>query len=80
MNNSAMPGSWNSPLSAAMLAGAATSIGYTQVADGELYWDEIRPHEGGRRVVVSRQGDFLPAPWDAKSSILEYGGLSWLVI
>ena len=80
MNNSAIPGSWKSPLTAAMLAGAATSIGYTQVADGELYWDEIRPHEGGRRVVVSRKGDFLPAPWDAKTSILEYGGLSWLVI
>jgi len=45
----------------------------------DLWWDEVRPSEGGRTLVVSRQlGDILKAPWSAKSQVHEYGGISWL--
>jgi dipeptidyl aminopeptidase/acylaminoacyl peptidase len=49
--------------------------------DDDLWWDEVRPTEAGRTLVVSRQhGDILKSPWSAKSQVHEYGGLSWLGI
>lgn len=73
------PGEWKSPLTAAMLAEAGNTIWWTQAIEDDVWWDETRPSEGGRTVIVSRaHGDILPAPWDAQSRVHEYGGLSWL--
>lgn len=48
----------------------------------ELWWDEPRPHEGGRRCVVRRLPDgtlvdALPEGWNARNRLIEYGGRSW---
>ncbi|MEU8249320.1 prolyl oligopeptidase family serine peptidase [Nonomuraea sp. NPDC048916] len=48
----------------------------------EVWWDEPRPHEGGRRCVVRRlpdgsRVDALPAGWNARNRLVEYGGRSW---
>ncbi|WP_236003356.1 S9 family peptidase [Nonomuraea antri] len=48
----------------------------------EVWWDEPRPHEGGRRCVVRRlpdgsRTDALPAGWNARNRVIEYGGRSW---
>ena len=52
---------------------------WSQAMGDDLWWDEVRPSEGGRSLVVSRhQGDILKAPWSAKSQVHEYGGISWL--
>lgn len=52
---------------------------WTQSVGQDLWWDEVRPSEGGRTLVVSRaHGDILKAPWSAKSQVHEYGGISWL--
>jgi dipeptidyl aminopeptidase/acylaminoacyl peptidase len=73
------PGEWKSPLTAAMLAEAGIIIGWTQTIEDDLWWDETRPSEGGRTVIVSlTHGDILPAPWSAQSRVHEYGGISWL--
>jgi dipeptidyl aminopeptidase/acylaminoacyl peptidase len=73
------PGSWPSPLSASLLAHAGSSIMWSQPVGQDLWWDEVRPSEGGRTLVVSREhGDILKAPWSAKSQVHEYGGISWL--
>lgn len=73
------PGEWKSPLTAAMLAKAGNIIGWTQVIEDDLWWDETRPSDGGRTLIVSRMhGDILPAPWSAHSQVHEYGGISWL--
>ena len=54
---------------------------WSQAMDDDLWWDEVRPTEAGRTLVVSRQhGDILKSPWSAKSQVHEYGGLSWLGI
>jgi dipeptidyl aminopeptidase/acylaminoacyl peptidase len=79
MTTKLKPGSWPSPLSAATLASASTKIAFTQVVEDDLWWDESRPQENGRKVVVSRKhGDILKAPFSAVSQAHEYGGLSWL--
>lgn len=52
---------------------------WSQSVGDDLWWDELRPSEAGRTLVVSRQhGDILKAPWSAKSQVHEYGGISWL--
>ncbi|MEU6998912.1 prolyl oligopeptidase family serine peptidase [Nonomuraea sp. NPDC046570] len=48
----------------------------------EVWWDEPRPAEGGRRCVVRRAADgtlsdVLPAGWNARNRLVEYGGRSW---
>ncbi len=77
-------GSWQSPLSATMVASSA--IGLDQIAvDGEdLYWIEMRPGEGGRHVVVRRASDgrivdVTPAGYSARTLVHEYGGGAYAV-
>jgi len=63
------------------LAQAGSSLMWSQAMGNDLWWDEVRPTEAGRTLVVSRQyGDILKSPWSAKSQVHEYGGLSWLGI
>lgn len=76
----AQPGTWKSPVTPEMLSQAGISLGFTQAFHEDLFWDEARPSENGRNVVVSRKnGDILPAPWSATTRVHEMGGLSWLV-
>jgi len=63
-----------------MLSQAGVSLGFTQTFNDDLFWDESRPAENGRNVIVSREnGDILPAPWNASTRVHEMGGLSWLI-
>jgi dipeptidyl aminopeptidase/acylaminoacyl peptidase len=79
MKSQRKPGTWSSPLSAAMLAEAGNVNLWPQVVGDDLWWDEMRPSEEGRTLIVSRQhGDLLKAPWNASTQVHEYGGLSWL--
>jgi dipeptidyl aminopeptidase/acylaminoacyl peptidase len=73
------PGEWPSPLTAQLLTQASTRLGWTQVVDGDLWWDESRPNESGRVAVVSEsRGDLISASWNASTAVHEYGGLAWL--
>ncbi|MFF9407470.1 prolyl oligopeptidase family serine peptidase [Streptomyces anandii] len=75
-------GSWPSPVDAALAAahdGKPEFVGF--VAD-EVWWTEPRPAEGGRRTLVRRRTDGteespLPAPWNVRSRVIEYGGRPW---
>ena len=76
----AKPGTWKSPVTPEMLSQAGISHGFIQAFHDDVFWDESRPAENGRTVVVSRtNGDVLPAPWSASTRVHEMGGLSWLV-
>lgn len=76
----AQPGSWKSPITPEMLSQEGISLGFTQTFHGDLFWDESRPAENDRNVIISRQnGEILPAPWSASTRVYEMGGLSWLV-
>ncbi|MFJ3905399.1 prolyl oligopeptidase family serine peptidase [Streptomyces sp. NPDC090025] len=75
-------GSWPSPIDAALAAahdGRPESVGF--VGD-EVWWTAPRPTEGGRRTLVRRRADgteesALPAPWNARTRVIEYGGRPW---
>jgi acetyl esterase/lipase len=75
-------GEWVSPISAEMLAASGHPVECGAWVGPELWWSELRPTEGGR-YAVRRAGpggdpeDVLPAPWNARSRVHEYGGGAW---
>src|SRR6202050_4017234 len=78
-------GEWPSPITAADVARGRLRISFPTVSGGEVWWQEGRPDEGGRVTVVHRAAggklaDVLPAPWNARSRVHEYGGLSYFSV
>ncbi|MGW0758694.1 prolyl oligopeptidase family serine peptidase [Streptomyces sp. NPDC002814] len=75
-------GSWPSPIDAALAAAHDGHPEYVGFVGDEAWWTEPRPTEGGRRTLVRRRTDgteesMLPAPWNVRSRVIEYGGQPW---
>jgi dipeptidyl aminopeptidase/acylaminoacyl peptidase len=76
-------GEWPSPIEAAHVARSQVGLSFPVIADGQVWWQETRPSEAGR-LAVAVQGpdgvrrDLLPAPWNARTRVHEYGGQSYL--
>ncbi|MFB9833286.1 S9 family peptidase [Actinoallomurus acaciae] len=71
-------GSWPSPISAADVARARLRLGFPTIHGDRVWWQETRPEKGGRTTIVRSGTDLLPAPWDARTRVHEYGGRSYL--
>jgi dipeptidyl aminopeptidase/acylaminoacyl peptidase len=86
MTETAAYGTWKSPISAAAVARGAVAVSYPSIAGGEVWWQERRPSEGGRSTIVASAGpgtaprELLPAPWNARTRVHEYGGKSYLPV
>src|SRR5215207_11244604 len=77
-------GSWPTPITSALVVRAAARLGEVVVDGTDVWWSEGRPAEGGRSVIVRRSADgtttdVLPAPFNARTRVHEYGGGSWTV-
>ena len=77
-------GSWKSPIHAAQIASAGLKLAQVEISDGTIYWNELRPSEGGRCVVVRRNADgtttdMVPVPFNARTRVHEYGGGAYFV-
>ncbi|MEU9455023.1 prolyl oligopeptidase family serine peptidase [Streptomyces sp. NPDC048277] len=72
-------GSWPSPVDAALAAAHDGSPEWVGFVGDETWWTEPRPQEGGRRTLVrgSTRESVLPAPWNVRSRVIEYGGQPW---
>ncbi|MCT9076661.1 LpqB family beta-propeller domain-containing protein [Streptomyces fulvoviolaceus] len=75
-------GSWPSPIDAALAAAHDGHPEWVGFVGDEAWWTEPRPTEGGRRTLVRRRADgteesVLPAPWNVRSRVVEYGGQPW---
>ncbi|MEV7073882.1 LpqB family beta-propeller domain-containing protein [Streptomyces sp. NPDC091972] len=75
-------GSWPSPIDAALAAAHDGHPEWLGFVGDEVWWTEPRPAEGGRRTLVRRRADgreepVLPAPWNVRSRVIEYGGHPW---
>ncbi|MCX3063356.1 dipeptidyl-peptidase 5 [Streptomyces beihaiensis] len=75
-------GDWPSPIDAALAAANDGSPDFPGFVGDEAWWTEPRPAEGGRRALVRRAADgsessVLPAPWNVRSRVIEYGGRPW---
>jgi dipeptidyl aminopeptidase/acylaminoacyl peptidase len=78
-------GEWPSPISAAEATRAVTELSFPAVRDKEVWWQEARPDDGGRTTIMcagpdGHSQDLLPAPWDARTTVHEYGGQSYLPV
>jgi dipeptidyl aminopeptidase/acylaminoacyl peptidase len=76
-------GAWPSPITASDVAAASVGLSWPTPVGDEVWWTEERPAEGGRHVVVRRRADgseqdLLPAPWNARTRVHEYGGASYV--
>ena len=77
-------GSWKSPITSDLIV--KESIGLTQprLAEGDAYWIEMRPSEGGRQVIVrhdqeGKRADLNPSGFNARTRVHEYGGGDYVV-
>jgi dienelactone hydrolase len=75
-------GDWPSPIDAATAVSHSGSPDHLGVIGDELWWTAPRPAEAGRRALIRRRPDGteecpLPAPWNVRSRVIEYGGTPW---
>jgi dipeptidyl aminopeptidase/acylaminoacyl peptidase len=78
-------GTWPSPITAADVAGRQRLISYPRGIGQDVWWQERLPAEGGRVTIMhlgadGRRRSLLPAPWNARTRVHEYGGLSYLPV
>ncbi|HEV2452233.1 MAG TPA: prolyl oligopeptidase family serine peptidase [Streptosporangiaceae bacterium] len=78
-------GTWASPITAESVAAKRLRISFPVVSDDQVWWQEVRPNEEGRTTIVhraadGRRRDLLPPPWNARTRVHEYGGLSYLPV
>jgi dienelactone hydrolase len=83
MKTVARYGSCKSPITSDLIVAGSVWLGRI-VTEGEtVYWSELRPSERGRNTIVrlagGQAGDLLPAPWNARTRVHEYGGGAFLV-
>src|SRR3954462_3218382 len=79
-------GSWRSPVTSQMLVERAVGLSQVVVDGDEVYWNEARPAEAGRQVIVRRAAsggtspvDVLPEGFSARTLAHEYGGQAYAV-
>lgn len=78
-------GTWSSPISADLAAGAGIRLSEVKIRGRVLSWLEGRPLEGGRSVPVTRDlgdkageaSDAIPPEFNARTRVHEYGGGSY---
>jgi dipeptidyl aminopeptidase/acylaminoacyl peptidase len=77
-------GSWKSPITAELYASTFIGLG-DPLADGrDVYWNELRPKEAGRNVIVKGVPDggitdITPSGFNARTRVHEYGGAAYIV-
>jgi dipeptidyl aminopeptidase/acylaminoacyl peptidase len=77
-------GSWQSPITSALIVAGSIGVSGPNFHKNALYWTESRPQEGGRNVLVKRneeglESDVNPAPFNIRTRVHEYGGGAGLI-
>ncbi len=77
-------GAWRSPITADLIVAGTLRLGQIALDGDDVYWEEGRPAEGGRTVVVrrapdGRTADATPAPFNVRTRVHEYGGGAFAV-
>lgn len=77
-------GTWRSPVGAELVAKATTWIHEVRIEGDAVWWLELRPHEGGRTVLVrsdpgSDPADVTPEAFDVRTLVHEYGGGAYTI-
>ncbi|HEV2761964.1 MAG TPA: hypothetical protein VGV38_03135, partial [Pyrinomonadaceae bacterium] len=75
-------GSWKSPITSDLIVQGTVGLGQVVPDGADTYWAELRPSEAGRVTVVRRTADgrtldLVPAGFNARTRVHEYGGGSY---
>ncbi|MFQ6012602.1 MAG: prolyl oligopeptidase family serine peptidase [Thermoplasmata archaeon] len=78
-------GSWKSPVTTDLIVADIIGFGDVAVDGSDIYWNELRPQEGGRNVIVRRTpdgslADVTPPEFNARTRVHEYGGGAMAVL
>ncbi|HEX9339218.1 MAG TPA: S9 family peptidase, partial [Pseudonocardiaceae bacterium] len=78
-------GTWASPIGVDVVASLGGGPLWTTLVDGQAWWAEARPAEGGRLALCrpAKDGttqDVLAAPWNVRNRIHEYGARPWTIV
>ncbi len=77
-------GEWESPIDTGQITAQSVRLEAVAVDGDRICWLEGRPAEGGRSALVCREPDgtvrdLVPAPFNVRTRVHEYGGGSFLV-
>ncbi len=77
-------GSWKSPITTDLMVAKAIGLGQIALDGTDIYWLESRPLEGGRNALVrlapnGTPTDCLPAEFNVRTRVHEYGGGAYAV-
>jgi dipeptidyl aminopeptidase/acylaminoacyl peptidase len=77
-------GSWKSPITSDLIVAGGIGLGQLVLEGEDTYWNEMRPEEGGRYVIVRRTADgkvadVIPPGFNARTRVHEYGGIAYIV-
>ncbi len=77
-------GSWESPITSDLIVSEAVGLSDVVLDGQDIYWVEMRPSEGGRYVIVRNtpdgtSTDLIPANFNARTRVHEYGGRAFIV-
>ena len=78
-------GSWRSPITSDLIVSGTIGLSEVQLDGDETYWIESRPTEAGRNVIVrmtanGQMTDLNPQPFNARTTVHEYGGGAYLAV
>jgi dipeptidyl aminopeptidase/acylaminoacyl peptidase len=78
-------GEWPSPITGADIARKHVGLAFPTISADRVWWVETRPSEGGRLVVVGQATDgiprdLIPAAYNARTRVHEYGGQPYLPV
>lgn len=77
-------GSWSSPITSECLVSRSVRLSHPEISGMDIFWLEQRPEEGGRQVLLRKSElagieELLPAPWNVRTRVHEYGGGAYCV-
>jgi len=77
-------GSWKSPITSDVIVKESIGLSQPRLLNGDAYWIEMRPSEGGRQVIVrhgqnGQRTDLTPSGFNARTRVHEYGGGDYVV-
>jgi dipeptidyl aminopeptidase/acylaminoacyl peptidase len=77
-------GSWKSPITSDLIVKESIGLSQLRLVEDNVYWIEMRPSEGGRQVIVRHAAngqriDLIPAGFNARTRVHEYGGGDYVV-
>ena len=77
-------GTWPSPITTDLITKGTKKFEMVVLDGNDIYWNEMRPSEGGRSVIVlcdaeGKKEDITPPGFNVRTRVHEYGGGSFML-